>query len=218
MPDAVTPGRLVERAIRLPSRMLASGLLDLRVTGKEHVPRDGPVVFAANHFSHLDVPIIGTNMDRYVRFLAVDELYGRSLMLDAVLGLFSAIPLDRDGYPINALREAIEHLEAGNALGLFPEGRRVEAWGIDPPRRGAAWLAWATGAPLVPVAIHGTQDSLAPASRGLARTAVRVWIDEPLWWYDYVRRTEPLHAMMEDWFSYVNEHLAPWLDPPTPQG
>jgi 1-acyl-sn-glycerol-3-phosphate acyltransferase len=211
MPDELSPGSAVERIIRLPSRMLARGLLDLEVTGKQHVPRDGPLVVAANHFSHLDVPIIGTNLDRYLRFLAVDQLYGKSYMLDGILGLFSAIPLDRDGYPIRALREAIDHLEAGHAIGLFPEGRRVEAWGIDPPRRGAAWLAWATGAPLLPVAIHGTQHSLAPASRGLARTAVRVWIDEPLWWYDYARRVEPLHAMMDDWFGRVNEHLAPWM-------
>jgi 1-acyl-sn-glycerol-3-phosphate acyltransferase len=203
-------GRVLERAIRLPSRVIARGVLDLLVTGREHLPSGGSVVIAANHFSHLDVPIIGTNVDRYVRFLAVDELYGKSRVLDATMSAFGAIPLDRDGYPVHALRTAMNHLIGGHAVGVFPEGRRVEAWGVDPPRRGAAWLAWASGAPLVPVAIHGTQDSMGPANRGFSRTAVRMWIDEPLWWYDYTARVFPLQAMMDDWFDRVNDHLAPW--------
>ena len=199
-----------ERTIRLPSHVLTSAVFDLQVTGKENVPRHGPVVVAANHFSHLDVPIIGTNLDRYVRFLAVDELYGRSMAFDATLGFFGAIPLDRDGYPVRALRTALEHLDEGHMIGVFPEGRRVEEWGIDPPRKGAAWLAWLSGAPLLPVAIHGTQDSLAPRSQGFRRTAVRMWVEPPMWWSDYRDHVDPLASMMADWYERVNVRLAPW--------
>jgi 1-acyl-sn-glycerol-3-phosphate acyltransferase len=211
MPDrSVAAGRAVERVIRLPLRMAARGVLDLETSGKQHVPAHGPLVVAANHFSHLDVPILETSLDRYVRFLAVDELYGRSRAFDATLALFGAIPLDRDGYPVAALRTALDHLSEGNAIGVFPEGRRVEMWGVDAPKRGAAWLAFATGAPLLTVAIYGTQDSLAPRNRGFTRTAVRMWIDEPLMWYDYVDRTFPLQSMMDDWYEVVNDHLEPW--------
>ncbi|MGI9666284.1 MAG: lysophospholipid acyltransferase family protein [Acidimicrobiia bacterium] len=201
--------RSIERVLRLPNHMLASAILDLEVTGKRHVP-SGPVVIAANHFSHLDPYLIGTNLDRFIRFLAVDQLYGQHIALDATLNFFGAIPLDRDGYPVRALRAAIDHLESGDAVGLFPEGRRVEAWGINAPKNGAAWLAWMTGAPLVPVAIHGTEHTLGPAEKGLARTAVRIWIERPLWWYDYVDRTDPLTAMMDDWYHAMNTHLEPW--------
>jgi 1-acyl-sn-glycerol-3-phosphate acyltransferase len=83
-------------------------------------------------------------------------------------------------------------------------------WGVDPPKKGAAWLAWMSGAPLVPVAIHGTQDSLAPKARSFRRTAVRMWIDKPLWWYDYADRVDPLQSMMSDWYETVNAHLEPW--------
>ena len=101
-------------------------------------------------------------------------------------------------------------IEAGNTIGLFPEGRRVEAWGVDAPKRGAAWLAWMTGAPLVPVTIHGTQDSLSPETRGFVRTAVRIWIDEPIQWFDYADRIDPIASMMDDWYEVVNGHLEPW--------
>jgi 1-acyl-sn-glycerol-3-phosphate acyltransferase len=200
----------LERVLRLPNHVLGSTLFDLEVSGKDLVPHDGPVIVAANHFSHLDVPIIGANVDRYIRFLAVDDLYGISRSFDAVLSFFAAIPLDRNGYPIAAMRTAIEHLISGNVLGLFPEGRRVEAWGVDDPKLGAAWLAWMTGAPLLPVAIHGTQESLAPGIRSFKRTAVRMWIEPPIVWSDYGDFEDPLGAMMDDWYTAVDNRLAPW--------
>ncbi len=199
-----------ERLMRLPHHIAATVVFDLVVTGKENIPAAGPVVMAANHFSHLDVPIIGTNLNRYVRFLAVDDLYGRSAAFDATLGFFGAISLDRDGYPVRAMRTAVDHLLDGNVIGLFPEGRRVEQWGVDPPKPGAAWLAWMTGAPLVPVAIHGTELSLSPNAQRFSRTAVRMWVLEPMWWHDYSDRAEPLQSMMADWYERVDERLAPW--------
>lgn len=202
--------RTVERVFRLPNHMAARAVFDLEVTGKEHVPQTGPVIVAANHFSHLDPPLIGTNLDRYVRFLAVDDLYGRNRLFDTTLAFFGAIPLDRDGYPVRALRTAIAHLQGGNAIGIFPEGRRAESWGAEPPKLGAAWLSWMTGAPVLPVAIHGTQDSMSPEMVSFARTAVRIWIDEPLMWHRYAESSAPLRSMMDDWYETVDAHLAPW--------
>jgi 1-acyl-sn-glycerol-3-phosphate acyltransferase len=204
--------RTVHRVMRLPNRLAAQTYFDLSVTGKESIPATGPVVLAANHFSHLDPPLIVSNIDRYARFLAVDDLYGQSKTFDLLLDFFQAIPLDRDGYPVAAMRSAVDHLNADGVIGLFPEGRRVEAWGEDHPKRGAAWLAWMTGAPLIPVAIHGTRHSLSPGEQGFHRTAVHIWIDEPIWWYDYVARIDPLGDMIDDWYTVVDEHLAPWQD------
>ncbi|MGI9584805.1 MAG: lysophospholipid acyltransferase family protein [Acidimicrobiia bacterium] len=211
MPDIpLLAPTMVERVLRLPNHVIGSTLFDLEVSGKHFVPQDGPVIFAANHFSHLDVPILAANVDRYIRFLAVDQLYGTSRSFDAALKFFAAIPLDRDGYPVAAMRTAIEHLTEGNALGLFPEGRRVESWGVDDPKRGAAWLAWMTGAPLIPVAIHGTQNSLAPGVQAFRRTAIRMWIEPPMDWTDYVDCEDPIGTMMSDWYTAVDNRLAPW--------
>lgn len=203
-----------ERLLRLPNHVLGSTVFDLEVSGKEFIPHDGPLIVAANHFSHLDVPIIGANVDRFIRFLAVDELYGISRSFDAVLNFFGAIPLDRGGYPVAAMKTAIEHLVSGKTIGLFPEGRRVEAWGVNAPKRGAAWLSWMTGAPLLPVAIHGTQNSLGPETRSLKRTAVRMWVEPPMLWTDYVGYEDPLGQMMSDWYTAVDNRLAPWRTTP----
>jgi hypothetical protein len=69
-----------------------------------------------------------------------------------------------------------------------------------------------TGAPLIPIAIHGTRHSLSPGENGFHRTAVHIWIDEPIWWYDYLDRVDPIGDMMDDWYKVVDTHLSPWAD------
>lgn len=204
--------RVFDRVATPPTRFVSHMYFDLTVTGAQHVPKSGGAVLASNHFSHLDPPLIGLHSDRDVRFLAVDDLFGQSKLLDGALGFWNAIPLDRDGYPVRAMRLAIEHLEAGEVLSLFPEGRRVEKWGVDDPKRGAAWLAWMTGAPLIPVAILGTQHTMTPLDAKLRRTAVRIWYEEPLYWHSYADRVDPVGSMTADWFDAVDKRLSDWMD------
>jgi len=170
-------------------------------------------VIAANHLSHIDPPLVGNAAGRFVRFLALDELFGNHLVFDVVTGFFGAIPIDRDGVPARALEEAVAHLERGGAVGVFPEGRRVEYWGETAPKRGAAWLAWMSGAPLVPVALLGTERTLGPVERGIHRTAVRIWIGPPIWWHEYAMFEDPLAAMTGAWSGFVDERLGPWWSP-----
>ena len=117
---------------------------------------EGPFVVAANHFSHLDPPVVGAVIGRPIRFLAVDELQGVSWLLNRTISVFGSIPLTRTGVPLGAMRTALARLAAGDVVGLFPEGTRVNAWGDLEPKRGAAWLALRAGVPLVPVALKGT--------------------------------------------------------------
>lgn len=208
------PSALTTRVLNIPLRILARGLLDFEVSGMEHIPKQGPLVVASNHLSHLDPPLVINALGRLVRFIAVDDLFGNHVSFDLVTKYFGAIPTDRDGVPLRALEEAIEHLRSGGTAGVFPEGRRVAYWRETEPRRGAAWLAWMSGAPLLPVTIHGTERVLGQIQRGIQRTAVRIWIDEPIVWSDYADCTDPLGAMTNDWYETVNAHLTPWW----PQG
>ncbi len=204
------PSELATRVVSVPARLAARGFLDFEVSGTEHIPKTGPLVVSANHLSHLDPPLVVNAVGRLIRFIAVDELFGNHLAFDVVTGFFGAIPTDRDGVPLRALEEAVAHLRNSGTVGVFPEGRRVEYWGETAPKRGAAWLSWMGGASLLPVAIHGTERTLAPANRGIHRTSVRLWIGEPLVWHDFADREDPLGSMTDAWSEFVDSKLRPW--------
>lgn len=211
MPDfREGPAHVVVRSMGPFFRVFLRVYFDFEVESARGAPLDGGVIIASNHFSHIDPVIVSHVVGRNIRFLALDELFGRSRLFDRLTGFFGAIPIDRSGVPVQALRRAIGHIDKGGAVGVFPEGRRVTYWGEDPPQRGAAWLAWVTGAPLVPIAIHGTDGTLSPDDLVLRRTSVRMWVGEPIWWHEYADRVNPLTAMMDDWHRWMDQHLEPW--------
>jgi 1-acyl-sn-glycerol-3-phosphate acyltransferase len=148
----------------------------LRVEGVDGVPADGAVVLASNHDSLLDIPVLAIASPRKVWFMAKRELFrpGFPTWFFHALGGF---PVDRVGPDVEAVRSALEVLDAGRALGMYPEGTRSRDF--LPFLPGAAWLALAAGAPLVPVGITGTADAMPSGSRIPRRTPVRVRFGEP---------------------------------------
>ena len=141
----------------------------------------GPFVAAINHFSLLDPPVAGLALRRPVRFLALDEIWGVHPALDTVLTLFDSIPVSRtDRRPLGALRAALRHLDAGRPIGVFPEGRRVAAWGEVPLKTGAAWLAVRASVPVVPVAIWGSRHAMPTDRLRIRRAPIRVVVGLPI--------------------------------------
>jgi 1-acyl-sn-glycerol-3-phosphate acyltransferase len=128
----------------------------LQVSGKEHIPKSGPVIIAPNHKSMYDPFLVGLATRRPVRFMAKSELFGaRSGRYISRLGAF---PLRRGQADPEALETARMILEAGGVLALFPEGtRHKDPDTLGSPRRGAGRLAIETGAPIVPCALTGTE-------------------------------------------------------------
>jgi len=146
----------------------------LRIEREGELP-PAPFVVAANHYSHFDPAVVGAVLGTPVRFLAVENLFGAGKVLKWLLASFGAIPTPRERHPIGAVRTALATLEAGDAVGVFPEATRVSHWGTVPPRRGAAWLAKQSGVPLVPVAVLGTGKAFGLENR-LRLAPVRVVI------------------------------------------
>ena len=193
------------------ARGLGRALFDYEVTGGDHIPGQGGLIVAANHLSHIDPVVITSTVGREVRYIAVDELFGIAGVLDTVTLFFGAIPTNRDGVPLGALKEAIRHVDGGGVVGLFPEGRRVACWGESAPKRGAAWLAWMTGAPLLPVTVYGSERTLGPATgERIGRPSLRVWVDEPLLWHEYADCIDPVGEMTERWRQRVGANLDEW--------
>lgn len=154
------------------------------VTGTEHVPASGPAVIATNHVGYLDFTFIGYTArasGRRVRFLAKKEVFEHKLTGPLMRGMHH-IPVDRFGRATDALRDAVAALQRGEVLGMFPESTINRSFVPGPAKTGAARMAMAAGAPLVPSAVWGSQRILTKARpRNLQRgVAISVAYGEPL--------------------------------------
>ena len=124
--------------------------------GREHVPAEGPVIFASNHRSFLDPFILGLIARRPIYYVAKEELF-RHRLLGWVLNALGAFPVRRGTGDEEMVRTAKAILARGDAVLIFPEGTRVRPGPLGRPKRGVGRLALETGAPVVPVAIIGTE-------------------------------------------------------------
>jgi 1-acyl-sn-glycerol-3-phosphate acyltransferase len=135
--------------------VLFRSLFRYRVIGAEKVPRDGGVIVAANHISNFDPPLLGISLPRPVSYMAKKELFALPV-LKTILPWLYAFPVDREAGGTAALRAALRMLKEGRCVGIFPEGGR-NVTGTNDEKAGAAFLAAASGAPVVPAAIVGTR-------------------------------------------------------------
>ena len=144
-------GRLSLRALRL----------DVRWTGAEHLPTEGPVVLASTHASFLDFALVervAVTRGRYVRFLTRHDVWhvaGVPWFMDAM----RHVPVDRAA-PAAAYVRARALLRDGEAVGGFPEAGISHSYTVRPLMRGLLALAQEVQAPVVPMALWGSQRLL----------------------------------------------------------
>ena len=132
-----------------------------KVTGREYVPAEGPVIIAPNHKSFYDSFFIGLATTRHLHFMAKTELFEGKKTARRLSGL-GAFPVRRGTADPAALETARLHLEKGRVLAMFPEGtRHRDPATLREPRRGVGRLAIEAGAPIVPCAITGTDKLFA---------------------------------------------------------
>lgn len=147
--------RLVNGLGRLSLRALG---VRLRFSGTEHLPRRGPVILAANHIAYPDFAFVeraALTRGRYVRFLTRHDAW-RPGPLAWTLTAMGHVPVDRAA-PAAAYLRARSLLREGEAVGIFPEAGISYSYTVRSLMPGAAALARETGAPVVPVAIWGSQ-------------------------------------------------------------
>jgi len=151
----------------------------LRVAGLERVPRTGPLIVVSNHLDYADPCVLLGVLPRRVVFLTMKKMFGWPILglLPRMLG---ALPVDARGPTIETMRASLHALREGRALVVFPEGERGRG-GLIRGMAGAARLAQRTGAPVVPVAITGTERVRWPwvLLRPLLGPRVTVTVGEP---------------------------------------
>ncbi len=142
---------------RLTIQPAVIALSRLRVYGKDRVPMTGGIVLAANHFSWIDPPALGAASPRLVYFMAKVEAH-RVPGLGQLLRSFGAFPVRRGESDREAVRTMRQIVSDGNALGMFVEGTRQKSGVPGKAHPGAAMVALNESVPIVPAAIHGSQD------------------------------------------------------------
>ena len=139
-------------------RALALTVWRARVFGAENVPMSGPLIVACNHVSYLDPPLMGSLLPRRISYMAKKELFEMPV-LGPMIRALGAYPVDRHGSATAAIRRSLSVLEAGGAVGIFPEGTRNRD-GTVVPQTGVALLASLAKAPVVPAFVKGTDRAL----------------------------------------------------------
>jgi 1-acyl-sn-glycerol-3-phosphate acyltransferase len=169
----------------------------VEVTGRERVPANTACIFMANHVSNLDPPaLIPRIPGRTSAFMK------RSLMNLPVLGTAfkqgEFIAVDRTGNKESAeqsIAEAERLLNKGVHITTFVEGTRSRDGRLLPFKKGPFYLAMQTGAPCIPVSIHGTETMMAKGSLCIRPGTAHIVFHEPVNPSDYATREELMQAV-----------------------
>jgi 1-acyl-sn-glycerol-3-phosphate acyltransferase len=145
----------VYEAVRVATTLYAWAFFRTRGISPEKVPAEGPVILAPNHFSFMDHFFLGTSIRRKVRFMAKSQLFKPPMQWIYTHG--GVFPVRRGYSDEEAFKTAGSILSRGGCIAMYCEGGRSRTGKLsETVRRGIGRLALESGAPVVPVAIHGS--------------------------------------------------------------
>ena len=180
-------------------KVLGRVFLRIRIIGREHIPRTGGVLFAANHASYSDIPLLGCAIPRRVTFIGRANLFPNRFVNWALRSL-GWIPLRPDRFDRKAFGEAISCLKAGKPVVIFPEGTRTEDGHLNEGKPGIGVMVAETQCPVIPAYISGSYQVLPMGAAWPRLHPVTIQFGEPIdfsstprerprEFYDYVSTT-----------------------------
>ncbi len=169
--DIIEKDPLFYKIVRPIITFLFKFLFRPTIIGREHIPKKGRIVLAGNHTNNLDSPFLLSSTKRCVRFLAKDELYkGPKKILFKHMGVIPVNRREKDKY---ALKNAINFLNKGKVIGIFPEATfNLTEDVILPFKIGAVKMAYETKSQIVPFVIKGEYK--------LFKKSIRIVFFEPI--------------------------------------
>lgn len=172
-------------------------LFRYRFLGTEQIPKEGGIIFCPNHISNHDAITIAISQKRNLSFMGKDSLF-RIPVLGFIFKKIGAFPVKRGTGDIGAVRKAIELIQDGKALAMFPEGTRNKTDQLLLEfKTGAALVAKKGNGKIVPVAIIGSYRLF---------SKITVQFGTPVSPEDFGEKPD-LHAMMEEVKNQVAQML-----------
>lgn len=172
------PGEMKRKTLQSIVRFLIRYLTKTEFIDIENMPAEGGAIIAINHMSHIDTPVLFANPRRPDITALVTTKYQSSGFIRWFTSTAEGIWINRDIADFSAIRKAAEALDKGLALGIAPEGTRSKNAQMQEGKPGTVMLALKSGAPIVPVAITGTEDALKQLTH-LRRPRITVRFGEP---------------------------------------
>jgi 1-acyl-sn-glycerol-3-phosphate acyltransferase len=175
-------GRLQHRIARLWGRSAVwISLSRLKVEGAENLHKHAVAVYASNHTSYMDTPVIFAGLPFQFRILAKKDLW-RWPLIGWYLRRSGQMPIDIENpnVTVSSLGGAVKALRSGMSLFVFPEGGRTSTGALRPFLSGAAYLAIRAQVPLVPIALSGVFDLLPIHTRHFYPSKLTLHVGEPI--------------------------------------
>ncbi|MFH1407038.1 MAG: lysophospholipid acyltransferase family protein [Candidatus Omnitrophota bacterium] len=154
-------------------------LFRFKVKGREYIPRRGGFILAPNHTSYLDPVFAGMACPKELGFMAKEDLF-KNFLFAIVIRASNTFPVKRTMHDRGAIAIAKYRVRRGSALLIFPEGTRSPGGELQTPQRGIAYLADATGAPVVPCYIKGTHEAWPVGAKKIKLVPISVYFGKPL--------------------------------------
>ena len=171
----------LRKKLGYPALFIGSLLAKIKVKGRWHLPKEGPYIIAANHFSYIDPTFFKYPIRKPINFLAASDQTINWYFMWAPL-LYGFIPIDRTNLAPSTIKKAKKILKNGEILGIFPEGSSTSD-SLRKAKNGAVFLSTVEKAPIVPMAIYGAETAWEDLFRGV-RPRVTINIGKPFGPFD----------------------------------
>jgi 1-acyl-sn-glycerol-3-phosphate acyltransferase len=178
-----------------------------RVTGMENFPKHGPALVVMNHLGDADAVLLGASIPYMIEAMGKIELNDHWLV-GPVFRAYGIIWVHRGRPDRKAIRAALDGLAEGRMVTIAPEGRQSVIGGLEEGNEGAAFLALKAGAPIVPIAMTGTEnENILEHVKRFKRAPVTLAVGKPF----YLTEAPDRQTMLRDGTRQVMESLASLL-------